>query len=84
MFASRSLAEHVLRGGAGFALIALAFWLAPLSLWVLLLVPLGLLLLRGCPMCWTVGLIQTLTSRRSANSGNTVGMQCDACHIDKR
>lgn len=60
MFASKSVAVHIARGVGGFTALALAM---ALSSWVwpsLVLLPVGVLLLRGCPMCWVVGLFQTL------------------------
>ena len=60
LFASRSVPEHLLRGAAGAVLLVAAIVLAgplgPLSL--LLLVP-TVLLWRGCPTCWALGLVQT-------------------------
>ena len=41
----------------------------PAWLWVPAIIALGgsaLVLLRGCPMCWTVGLVETLSARRGA------------------
>jgi hypothetical protein len=34
----------------------------------LLLAPVGLVALRGCPMCWTVGLMQTISAGRLRRS----------------
>jgi hypothetical protein len=34
----------------------------------LLLVPVGLLVLRGCPTCWAIGLMQTLSMGRLQRS----------------
>ncbi|MEU5400647.1 hypothetical protein ABZ348_15310 [Streptomyces sp. NPDC005963] len=72
-FASSSLTRHLLRGAVGFGGLAGAVLLFPLVGWAsLLLVPVGLLALRGCPMCWTMGLIQTLSMgrlRRSCTDG---------------
>jgi hypothetical protein len=60
MFASRTVGEHLLRGVVGLPLTVAAFvlvgTLGPLSL--LLLVP-AVALLRGCPTCWALGLVQT-------------------------
>jgi hypothetical protein len=64
-FASASLPRHLARGLFGFGTMAAGFALVPvLGLAALLLVPFGLLPLRGCPMCWTMGLIQTLSAGR--------------------
>ncbi|MFG3711041.1 hypothetical protein [Micromonospora sp. NPDC047730] len=68
-FASQSLARHLARGVVGFGgligSIALLPIVGPVSL---LLFPVGLLALRGCPMCWAVGLVQTLSLGRLKRS----------------
>ena len=60
MFASRSVREHLLRGAVGLPLLLAALvlpgTLGPLAL--SLLVP-AVVLLRGCPTCWALGLAQT-------------------------
>ena len=64
-FASASVARHLLRGAIGFGLIGSALALAPIvGAAALLLAPLGLLALRGCPMCWSAGLIATVSAGR--------------------
>jgi hypothetical protein len=64
-FASRSLPAHLLRGAIGFGLILGAVAATPVIGWPSwLMLPAGLVALRGCPMCWTVGLIQTLSRGR--------------------
>ncbi|MGW0394851.1 hypothetical protein ACWDYJ_29005 [Streptomyces sp. NPDC003042] len=64
-FASSSLPRHLVRGVIGFGgligSVAFIPMAGPVSL---LLLPVGLLALRGCPMCWTVGLIQTISRGR--------------------
>jgi hypothetical protein len=63
-FASTSLAVHLLRGLAGFAALAGALWSA--QDWPLAALALGALALvawRGCPTCWTIGLIETASCR---------------------
>lgn len=66
---SKSVAIHLLRGAVGFGLIgggiALAGNLSPVAL---LLVPFGLVALRGCPTCWVLGLIQTMSAGRLERS----------------
>lgn len=60
LFASRSLAGHLVRGGAG---IALAVWsirhqddtVAAFAAAIA-----ALLAFRGCPVCWTIGLVETV------------------------
>ncbi|WP_370289206.1 hypothetical protein [Nocardioides sp.] len=60
LFASRSVAEHLVRGVLGVVLAVAAFALAGRSsgLSLLLLAP-AALLWRGCPTCWALGLVQT-------------------------
>ncbi|MEY9929494.1 hypothetical protein ABH926_004134 [Catenulispora sp. GP43] len=64
-FAGSSLPRHLARGLIGFGSMAAGPALLPvLGLAALLLVPAGLVALRGCPMCWTMGLLQTLSAGR--------------------
>lgn len=64
-FASKSLAEHALRGIIGIGAIAWAislgstdaqWWALPAALG---LGAIALLAFRGCPICWTIGLFET-------------------------
>lgn len=59
MFASRSVPVHVARGVLGLVALVAAIALAPTSGWFLLLLPLTVVLWRGCPTCWLMGLIAT-------------------------
>jgi hypothetical protein len=64
-FASASLGRHLARGAIGFGGVIGGLALIPvLGMAALVLVPIGLVALRGCPMCWTMGLIQTLSAGR--------------------
>jgi hypothetical protein len=75
-----ALARHLARGAIGFGLIgsalALATSVGPASL--LLLAP-GMVALRGCPTCWMLGLIETVSAgrleRTCADAGCTL-----SCH----
>jgi hypothetical protein len=63
--ASGSLARHLARGAIGFGAIAAALALTPSAgAAALLLVLPGMVALRGCPTCWLVGLVQTLSAGR--------------------
>ncbi|MGW8887896.1 hypothetical protein [Streptomyces sp. NPDC055749] len=68
-FASSSLPRHLARGVIGFgsliASVALIPAIGPVSL---LLLPVGALVLRGCPMCWAIGLMQTISRGRLQRS----------------
>jgi len=64
MFASKSLVEHLFRGAVGLSAFAFSALLGPTHPWVALaLVPFALVALRGCPLCWTIGLFQTALAR---------------------
>lgn len=64
-FASASVAAHLARGALGFGTIALAVVLAvAVTPAALTIAPLGMVALRGCPTCWTVGLIETISAGR--------------------
>ncbi len=81
-FASASLARHLGRGVIGFGLLSAALCLAPSlgPLALALAIP-GVLVMRGCPMCWTVGLIETISAGRlkpsCAEDGCTVRAKPD-------
>ncbi|MFF1906078.1 hypothetical protein [Kitasatospora sp. NPDC058218] len=75
-FASASLTRHLARGALGFGALIGSFALIPVvGPGALLLLPVGVLALRGCPMCWTIGLIQTVSRGRLKRSC-TVDGQC--------
>jgi hypothetical protein len=69
VFASASLPRHLARGALGFGLLGSALALAasagPVAL---LLAPAGFIALRGCPTCWTLGLIETISAGRLRRS----------------
>ncbi|WP_437923471.1 hypothetical protein WMF37_31140 [Sorangium sp. So ce291] len=81
MFASKSLVEHVARGLLGFGALTASALLAPTSPWAALaLLPVALVALRGCPLCWTLGLIQTVMARAR---GERPEGPCRPCHSDR-
>jgi len=82
MFASRSLTIHVLRGIGGFGAFGLAMMLAHWVWPLLILLPAGLLLLRGCPMCWTLGLVETIQNTIRKRSGQPPLFSCDTCRLE--
>jgi hypothetical protein len=59
MFASRSVRAHVVRGVLGLVVLVTGIALASQSGWWLLLLPVTVVLWRGCPTCWVMGLIAT-------------------------
>ena len=67
MFASPSLAQHLLRGLVGFGALTAAILLARTPGLVAASAALAIfavLALRGCPVCWTLGLVETLLKAR--------------------
>jgi hypothetical protein len=68
-FASASVPRHLVRGVVGFgALIGAIASLPVFGMFGLLLAPVGLLALRGCPICWAIGLMQTISRGRLRRS----------------
>lgn len=68
-FASRSMPVHLARGLIGFGLLAGSVALTPVvGLYSLLLAPVGVAALRGCPTCWAIGLAQTISRGRLERS----------------
>jgi hypothetical protein len=64
-FASASVPRHVVRGVIGFGALIGSLALMPAVGWVsLLLLPVGVLALRGCPTCWAIGLAETISRGR--------------------
>jgi hypothetical protein len=72
-FVSASLGEHLLRGGLAIGALALAVVLFNLGAWYAaiggaLLVAFALIMFRGCPVCWTVGLFGTCRLKSTQKS----------------
>lgn len=68
MFESSTLVEHLVRGVMGIGALWAAIWIGTDAGWPgtvasLALGLLSLLAFRGCPVCWTLGLL-SLASRR--------------------
>lgn len=70
-FASHSLVEHIARGALGIGLVYAAIvlsrqpGLAPMAGSTALALG-ALVALRGCPMCWTIGLFEAIWRRSQA------------------
>lgn len=81
MFASRSLAWHLARGAVGLGGLGATLLLTTTHPFISmgLLVP-SMVALRGCPMCWTVGLVQTVAARLRGRSAVSIR----ACPVGRR
>lgn len=82
MFASRTIAEHIARGIIGVGALAGAVaWTGSQPLVWLVAAPVALVAFRGCPMCWTVGLVETVVA---AARGRPAASACtaDGCGLD--
>ena len=67
-FASASVPRHLARGGAGLLALIAGLLLLRAGGWLgvagaVCAFALTVVLLRGCPMCWVVGLVETLAAR---------------------
>ena len=74
MFASKSLVEHALRGLIGVSTIAAAIHVARAPGGVAVVASLGLAAIalvafRGCPICWTIGMVETMRHQFRAHKG---------------
>jgi hypothetical protein len=66
MFRSCSVAVHILKGVLGFGLLAIALQYASVLGWWTVVPAIGALVcFQGCPMCWVIGLIETVLRRKT-------------------
>ena len=63
VFGSKSLIGHLLRGLTGFVAVYWAFMHQSEPVFAVLAVGVALVLFRGCPVCWTVGLMETIAGK---------------------
>lgn len=73
LFASSSVAEHVVRGVVGLVLVVAALALASMHAWALLALIPAAVAWRGCPTCWTLGLVQTISRGRAGCADGACG-----------
>jgi hypothetical protein len=66
VFKSRSVTVHFVRGIAGFGFLYIALQHgAVLGWWALAPAAAALVCFRGCPMCWALGLLETVLDRKA-------------------
>jgi hypothetical protein len=64
LFATQTLSGHLIRGVAAFALLYVAVGQQNAHPgWSVLAGLLALVAMRGCPACWTIGLVETIQQR---------------------
>ncbi len=63
LFASESLIGHLLRGGIGISLLIWAIQHQTQPIFSLVAAVGALIAFRGCPICWTIGLIESVTQK---------------------
>ena len=69
IFRSPTVAFHILRGILGFGVLAIALYYAPIVGWWALVPGIAAFVcLGGCPMCWTVGLVDTVLRRKASTT----------------
>jgi hypothetical protein len=82
-FASSTVPRHLARGAVGLGALAGSLALLPVTGPVsLLLAPVGLVALRGCPMCWAIGLVETVSAGRLRRS--CAGGTCELSRRDDK
>jgi hypothetical protein len=69
-FASESLAGHLLRGGVAITLLFWAIQHQAERVPSLLAAAGALIAFRGCPICWSIGLVETLVQKLKRHAGN--------------
>jgi fatty acid desaturase len=72
LLADPSITAHVSRGAIALAAITLSFTAPWGAAWpALMLLPLALAMLRGCPMCWLHGTLCAVQANRSTPTCST-------------
>jgi hypothetical protein len=71
-FGNRSILVHLMRGIIGFGAMALALNGYDQIGWpALLLFPITLWMLKGCPVCWSIGLVESVVFKFLQRSERT-------------
>ena len=80
MFASKTVAAHLLRGVIAVALIAWAVTHRSSDpAFAVIAGVLAMVAMRGCPLCWTVGLVETIGERVRGRREETRSSPCSSC-----
>ena len=58
---NKSISIHLMRGALGLLALFFSLWLLGRSVWIgFALLAVAVCLLKGCPMCWLLGLVETV------------------------
>jgi hypothetical protein len=61
IFGNQTIGRHLLRGALGIAALYISLSTLRGTTWVgFIFLAIAVYLLKGCPMCWTLGLIETI------------------------
>ena len=70
LFATRTVGGHLIRGAVAFALLWAAIGQQHAHPnWSMLAALLALVAMRGCPACWTIGLVEAISQGRRGGDG---------------
>ena len=84
MFASRTITEHLVRGALSVLILWGTIHSSSVVPWAILITfPLALVLWRGCPTCWTIGLWQTVVNRLSGFTVLERTCSDDGCSVSR-
>jgi hypothetical protein len=79
MFASRTIAAHLMRGVIAAALITWALLhQSSEPVFAVAAIVLAVVAMRGCPLCWTMGLVETIGATIKVRP-NTHASRCRSC-----
>jgi hypothetical protein len=82
MFGSRTITHHLVRGLIGAGAATWALFESEVHPWLALLaIPVALLAFRGCPMCWTLGLVETVVAKIRGKP--IEGLSRESCEVVK-
>ena len=74
IFGNRTIGRHLLRGALGISALYLSLSTLRGTTWgSLVFLAAALYLLKGCPMCWTLGLIETIAMTIHRHSERQIG-----------
>jgi len=60
-FGNKSISIHLMRGALGLLALFVSLWLFGRSMWIgFAVLAVAVYLLKGCPMCWLLGLVETV------------------------